>query len=259
MNTIPQTRVIALANQKGGVGKTTSTLNLGAALASRGRRVLLIDLDPQSNLTMGLGVNPYEERHTAYHVLHNAAEQSAAFAVMHVHECLDLIPATLDMAAAEIELAGAISRESLLRRALSEIKGDYNYILIDPPPSLGLFTLNALAAATEVLIPLQPQPYAMKGMGQLQKTIKHMRQVNGSLRIGGVLLTMVQHNNLNAALIDKIRASPLAALVYQTTIPQNVRLAESSASGKPIIEYDASSTGAAAYAALAEEIDHGAA
>jgi chromosome partitioning protein len=256
MPTIP--RIIALANQKGGVGKTTSTLNLGAALASRGRRVLLIDLDPQSNLTMGLGINPYEDRPTSYDVLHNAIERSAAFAVQPVRYNLWLIPSTLDMAAAEVELSGQIARESLLRKALGPLRRDYEYILIDPPPSLGLFTLNALAAATEVVIPLQPQPYALKGMMQLRKTIQRMKEVNSTLRLSGILVNQVQHNNLNAKLIEKLR-SQLGALVYETMIPQNVRVAESSASGKPIMEYDSNSAGAVAYSALAEEVDGGAA
>jgi chromosome partitioning protein len=249
------TRIIALANQKGGVGKTTTTLNLGAALAARGRRVLLIDLDPQSNLTMGLGFNPYDLQYTSYQVLHNA-DRSAAFAVQSVREHLDLIPATLDMAAAEVELVSSVARESLLRKALHPLRSSYEYILIDPPPSLGLFTLNALSTANEVLIPLQPQPYAMKGLVQLRKTITLIqRDVNPSLRIGGVLLTQVQRNNLAATLEEKLRSTQLGSLVYQTTIPQNVRLAESSASGKPVIEYDPTSAGASAYTALAEEVD----
>jgi chromosome partitioning protein len=255
---LPQTRIIALANQKGGVGKTTTTLNLGAALVERGRRVLLVDLDPQSNLTMGLGHNPYEMKYTAYQVLHNA-DRSAEFALQSVSEGLDLIPATLDMAAAEIELVSRVARESLLRKALHPLRERYDYILIDPPPSLGLFTMNALTAATEVIIPLQPQPYAMKGLVQLRKTITLIqRDVNPSLRIGGVLLTQMQRNNLAATLEGKLRSTALGPLVYQTTIPQNVRLAESSASGKPIMEYDRSCAGATAYIALAEEVDNGA-
>lgn len=249
------TRIIALANQKGGVGKTTTTLNLGAALAERGRRVLLVDLDPQSNLTMGMGLTPYEQTHTSYQVLLNA-DRSAGFAVQPVYEGLDLIPATLDMAAAEIELAGRVARESLLRKALYPLRNTYDYILIDPPPSLGLFTLNALAAATEVLIPLQPQPYAVKGLVQLRKTVTLIqRDVNPVLRISGVLFTQVQHTNLNAALEAKLRSTALGPLVYRTTIPQNVRLAESSASGKSVLEYDRSCAGALGYITLAEEVD----
>lgn len=255
MPTIP--RIIALANQKGGVGKTTSTLNLGAALAARGRRVLLIDLDPQSNLTIGLGLQPYEQKHTSYQVLLNS-EQGATFAVQQVRECLDLIPATLDMAAAEVELASRVARENLLRRALGELRHNYDYVLIDPPPSLGLFTLNALAAANEILIPLQPEPYAVRGLMQLRQTIDLIRRdVNTSLRIGGILFTQVQHNNLNAALEAKLRATALGQLAYQTTIPRNIRLAESTATGKSILEYDAACAGAIAYIALAEEVDSG--
>jgi chromosome partitioning protein len=251
------TRIIALANQKGGVGKTTTTLNLGAALAERGRRVLLIDLDPQSNLTMGLGLHPHELKHTSYQVLLNS-EQGAAFAVQSVREHLDLIPSQLDMAAAEVELAGRVAREILLRRALSELRHNYDYVLIDPPPSLGLFTLNALSAATEVLIPLQPEPYSVRGLMQLRQTIDIIRRdVNTSLRIGGILFTQVQRNNLNAALEARLRDTAMGKLVYQTTIPRNIRLAEATATGKSILEYDATCAGATAYVALAEEVDSG--
>jgi chromosome partitioning protein len=249
------TRVIALANQKGGVGKTTTTLNLGAALADRGRRVLLIDFDPQSNLTMGFGLNPYEQEHTAYQVLLNP-EQGAGFAVQPVREYIDLIPATLDMAAAEVELMMSIARESLLRKALHSLRNNYNYVLIDPPPSLGLFTLNALVAATEVIIPIQAHPYALKGLMQLQKTIKLVQKdINPKLRISGVVLTQMQRNNLAATLEGKLRSSALGRIVFHTTVPQNVRLTESSASGKPILEYDRSCAGAVAYLGLAEEVE----
>ncbi|NJO07320.1 MAG: ParA family protein [Chloroflexaceae bacterium] len=251
------TRIIALANQKGGVGKTTTTLNLGAALAERGRRVLLIDLDPQSNLTMGLGLNPYEQDATAYQVLLNA-DRGAGFAVQPVREQLDLIPATLDMAAAEVELMMSLARESMLRKALHPLRNNYDYILIDPPPSLGLFTLNALVAATEVLIPLQPHPYALKGLTQLRQTITLIQKdVNPGLQIGGILFTQVQRNNLAVTLEERLRGSALGTLVYRTTIPQNVRITESSASGLPVIEYDRSCAGATAYLELAEEVDSG--
>jgi chromosome partitioning protein len=251
------THVIALANQKGGVGKTTTTLNLGAALAERGHRVLLVDLDPQSNLTMGLGVNPYEQTYTTYQVLHNA-DRSAAFAVQSIRDRIDMIPATLDMAAAEIELVAQIGRESLLRKALHPIRAEYDYILIDPPPSLGLFTLNALTAASGVLIPLQAHPYAVKGLVQLRKTVELIRKdINPNLKLQGILLTQMQRNNLAATLEDRLRSTGLGSLVYQTTIPQNIRLAESSASGKTILEYDPACAGAQAYTALAEEVDSG--
>ncbi|MEI6180899.1 MAG: ParA family protein [Chloroflexales bacterium] len=249
-------RIQALANQKGGVAKTTTCLNLGAALAARGRRVLLVDLDPQANLTLGLGVDPYAEQATTYEVLLNP-ERGAAFAVQHIAERLDLIPATLDMAAAELELAGKIGRELLMREALAPLRDAYDYILIDPPPSLGLFTLNALVAADEVIIPLQVHIYALRGLVQLQKTVKLVQKLNPGLHIGGIVCTMVdRRNNLSVAVEGEIRER-FGDLVYTTVIPQNIRLAEAPASGTPISTYDPTSTGAKAYAALAEEVDRG--
>jgi chromosome partitioning protein len=248
------TRVIALANQKGGVGKTTTTQNLGAALAQCGRRVLLVDLDPQSNLTMGWGLNPNEQEHTSYEVLLNP-DQSAAFAIQPVRERLDLIPATLDMAAAELELAGKIGRETLLRKALAPLRHQYDYILIDPPPSLGLCTLNALAAATEVLIPLQTEGYAMKGMAQLQHTITLMQEINPVLEIGGILCTMVDRRQRMVQTIEDRIRELYGDLVYQTVIPENVKLKEAPVSGQPVLETDPGSAGALAYLELAEEVD----
>lgn len=248
-------RIIALANQKGGVAKTTTCLNLGAALAALGRRVLLIDLDPQANLTLGLGLDPYQQQITTYDVLLNP-ERGVGIAIQQVGE-LSLAPATIDMAAAELELAGKIGRETLLREALSPASNGYDYVLIDPPPSLGLFTLNALVAASEVLIPLQVHIYAMRGISQLQRTVTLVRKLNPELHIGGILCTMVdRRNNLSVAVEQEIREK-FADLVYQTVIPMNIKLAEAPASGTPILTYDPSSTGARAYAALAEEIDHG--
>jgi chromosome partitioning protein len=248
------TRIIALANQKGGVGKTTTTLNLGAALAERGRRVLMIDLDPQSNLTIGFGLNPHEQEHTSYDVLHNPTH-SPDFAVQHISEHLSLMPATLEMAAAELELAGQIGREFLLRDALSHSSRRYDYILIDSPPSLGLFTLNALVTATEVLIPVQLEVYALKGLAQLQQTITLVQRINPRLEIGGILCTMVdRRKNLSVGVESRVREL-FGSLVYQAIIPDNVRLAEAPGAGQPIIEYDSSSAGAQAYRALAKEID----
>lgn len=248
-------RIIALANQKGGVAKTTTCLNLGAALAARGRKVLLIDLDPQANLTLGLGLDPYTQEMTTYEVLLNP-ERGAHFAVQTINERLDLIPATIDMAAAEMELSGRIGRELLLREALTPLRDDYDYILIDPPPSLGLFTLNALVAANEVIIPLQVHIYALRGMQQLQKTIGLVRKINMELHISGIVCTMVdRRNNLSVAVENEIREK-YPDLVYQTIIPQNIRLAEAPASGTSILDYDSHSAGAKSYAALAEEVDH---
>lgn len=249
------TRIIALANQKGGVGKTTTTQNLGAALGQRGRRVLLIDLDPQSNLTMGWGLNPNEQEHTSYDVLLNP-ERGAGFAVQSMRDHVDLIPATLDMAAADLELAGKIGRETLLRKALAPLRNRYDYILIDPPPSLGLCTLNALAAASEVLIPLQTEVYALKGMAQLQRTIMLMQDINPFLEIGGVLCTMVDRRQRMVQTIEERIRSMYGDLVYKTVIPENVKLKEAPLAGQPVIETDPTSVGASAYLELAEEIDN---
>lgn len=249
------TRIIALANQKGGVGKTTTALNLGATLAARTRRVLLIDLDPQSNLTIGLGVNPYEQTATSYQVLLNPTH-GAGFAVQALKHGLHLIPSTRDMAAAELELAGKVGRELLLHEALTTVQHNYDYVLIDSPPSLGLFTLNALGAATEVLIPLQVEFYALHGTAQLQDVIRMMQKINPALRLGGILCTMVDRRTSLSQEIEENVRQRFGDLVYRTTIPKNVRLAEAPASGQPITIYDPNSLGARAYTALAEEILH---
>jgi len=249
-------RIISVANQKGGVGKTTTCINLGAALAARGRRVLLVDTDPQSNLTIGLGLNPYDQQATTYEVFLNP-ERGAGFAIQPLAYGVDVIPATIEMAAAEMELAGRIGRESLLREALQPCMDAYDYILLDPPPSLGLFTLNALVAANEVLIPLQVQIYALRGLAQLQQTITLVQKLNPGLRIGGVVCTMVDRRNNLSTVVEQDIRTRFGDVVYQTVIPQNIRLAEAPGSGLPILQYDATSAGALAYSALAEEVDHG--
>jgi chromosome partitioning protein len=176
--------VIALAMQKGGVGKTTTTLNLGVALAERGRRVLLIDADPQANLTQGLGVDPSTLEYSVYEVLLNP-ERGTSFATIPTGAQVDLVPSSLELAGAELELAGKVGRELLLRKALRATRDAYDYILVDPPPSLGLFSLNALAAAEYVLVPLQLHAYALKAMPQLEATIDMVKEINPGLGIGG--------------------------------------------------------------------------
>lgn len=251
-------RVIALANQKGGVGKTTTAINLAEALCELGARVLFVDIDPQANGTMGLGLDPYAQEYTIYEVLLNP-ERGGGFAVQNVRERLDCIPSTLDLSAAELELAGKIGREMLLREALAPLLDGYDYILIDPPPSLGLFTLNALVAAEEVLIPLQVHIYALKGLAQLQRTVELVRKLNPGLRIGGVVCTWTDSRNNLSRTVERQARERLGELVYRTTIPVNVRLAEAPASGTPIQVYDPNSSGARAYRALAQEVHHGAA
>ncbi len=245
---------LALAMQKGGVGKTTTALSLGVALARRGARVLLIDIDPQANLTQGLGVDPAELEYSIYEVLLNP-EQGAGFATLSTDAGVDLVPSTLDLAGAELELAGKVGRELLLREALAATRNQYDYILIDPPPSLGLFTLNALAAADAVIVPLQTHAYAFKAMPKLESTIGLVRKLNSSLAIGGIVCTLAdRRTNLSQVVETQIRQT-YGELVFKTTIPTNTKLAEAPAAGTPIATYAPDSAGARAYAALAEEVE----
>lgn len=247
-------RVFALAMQKGGVGKTTTALSLGAILAARGRRVLLIDCDPQANLTQGLGVDPSEQEYSVYEVLLNP-EQGTSFATLATRAGVDLIPAALSLAGAELELAGRVGRELLLRKALRAARTEYDYIFLDPPPSLGLFSLNALTAADFVLVPLQLHAYALKAMPQLETTIDLVREINPGLKIGGIICTLAdRRTNLSQEIEDQVRAQ-YGDLVFQTVIPINVKLAEAPTTGTPISSYAPASAGALAYAALAEELE----
>jgi len=248
------TCVLAFAMQKGGVGKTTTALSLGVALARRGARALLVDIDPQANLTQGLGVDPAAVEYSIYEVLLNP-DQGAGFAVLTTAFGVDLIPSTLDLAGAELELAGKVGRELLLREALAPIRDRYDYILLDPPPSLGLFTLNALAAADAVMVPLQTHAYAFKAMPKLEATIALVRKLNPRLAIGGIVCTMAdRRTNLSQVVEAQIRAA-YGDLVFRTVIPLNTKLAEAPAAGAPIADYAPSSAGALAYAALAEEVE----
>lgn len=245
--------IIATAMQKGGVGKTTTTLALGAELARCGARVLLCDLDPQSSLTEGLGIDPGTLQRSIYDVLlHPQADPS--FATIHTAYGLDLLPATLALAGAELTFAGRFGRELLLRTALTQVRGAYDYILIDSPPSLGLFTVNALVAADVLLIPLQAHVYALNAMAQLETTIAMVRQLNPQLTIGGIVVTMVDKRTSVNAAIEQAARGRYGNLVFQTTIPMNTKIVEAPAAGQPITVYAAESTGAAAYRALAEEV-----
>lgn len=245
---------LSFAMQKGGVGKTTTTLNLGVVLAKREARVLLIDLDPQANLTMGLGVNFDEVEYSVYEVLLNP-EQGAGFATVTVEAGVDLIPSTLALAGAELELAGKVGREMLLRKALRPVQDSYDYILIDSPPSLGLFTLNALAAANAVIVPLQVHAFAFKAMPQLEATVELIRDLNPELEIGGIVCTLVdRRTNLSRVVEDRIR-DQYGELVFRTVIPFNIKLAEAPAASEPIIRYAPDSAGSVAYTMLAQEVE----
>ncbi len=248
-------RVIAIANQKGGVGKTTTAINLGASLAVAEKKTLVVDIDPQGNATSGLGLERRDARHTVYDVL--IGERSADQAVTSsVHfPTLDLIPSTRDLVGAEIGLVEAPSRETILRRALATVREQYDYILVDCPPSLGLLTLNTLTAADSVLIPIQCEFYALEGLSQLLNTIRLVQKgLNPSLDIEGVLLTMYDRRlNLSKQVASEAREY-FGAKVYRTAIPRNVRLAEAPSFGQPIVLYDVLSQGAQAYLQLAKEV-----
>lgn len=251
-------RVIAIANQKGGVAKTTTAINLGACLARLGKRVLLVDNDPQGNASSGLGINRLKTDRCIYDVLINNIPMESVIVPTDV-ENLDIVPATIQLAGAEIELVAAISRETKLKKALQPVKDRYDYILLDCPPSLGLLTLNALTAADSVLIPIQCEYYALEGLGQLMNTVQLVKKhLNGELDLEGVVCTMFDaRTNLSIQVVEEVKEHFKDKLM-KTIIPRNVRLSEAPSHGQPIITYDPRSKGAEVYMELAKEvISHG--
>ena len=272
-------RTFVIANQKGGVGKTTTTINLSSYLAEAGKKVLIIDLDPQANATSGVGFSFPDDEDTAeitddapnfredsnetkansdasrksiYEVLIGKAKISETFVSTNINN-LFIVPAHLSLAGSEIELVNSMSRETILDKAIQQIKEQYDYIFIDCPPSLGILTINALVAADNVIIPVQAEYFALEGLGQLIETIKLVKSINPSLELGGVLLTMYDsRTKLSEQVADEVRKF-FPEEVFNAVIPRNVRLSEAPSHGQPISVYDSGSTGAKAYKALAKE------
>jgi chromosome partitioning protein len=247
-------RILAVVNQKGGVGKTTTAVNLAAALAQAGKRVLLVDLDPQGNATMGSGIDKRTVSRTVYHALLGLGELSA-IRTRAEKGGYDLVPANRDLAGAEVELVDLPNRETRLRAALERVASEYDFILIDCPPSLSLLTLNGLAAAERVLIPMQCEYYALEGLSDLVGTIKRVRaNLNPNLEIGGLVRTMFDPRNTLSLQVSRELETHFGSKVYRTVVPRNVRLAEAPSYGVPAVLWDASSKGAQAYVALAGEV-----
>ncbi|PJE31292.1 Chromosome partitioning protein ParA [Pseudooceanicola marinus] len=250
-------RIVAIANQKGGVGKTTTAINLGAALAEQGQRVLLIDIDPQGNASTGLGVEPDDRTYTSYELMLDDAQLDQIIMQSDVQN-LDIVPATVDLSSADIELIANEKRSFLLHDALRQPAMNdlnYDYILIDCPPSLNLLTVNAMVAAHSVLVPLQSEFFALEGLSQLMLTIREVRQsANPNLRIEGIVLTMYDSRNNLSQQVEEDARENLGDLVFRTIIPRNVRVSEAPSFSVPVLEFDTMSKGAAAYRALASEL-----
>ena len=257
-------RIIAFMNQKGGVGKTTTTVNLGAALAELGKRVCLIDLDPQAHLTINYGIEPSAQLVTVYNML--VEGKSFLEAVQKMDERVAVVPSSIDLAGAEIEMVSVLGREMILKKRLEMAEHDFDFILLDCPPSLGLLTVNALAAATEVIIPMQPHFLALQGVGKLLETVALVnKRMNPRLKVSGIVLTMFDAqtklsnevvNDLNS-FIEQAKGQPLPwadAKIFKSKVRRNIKLAESPSFGQTILRYEPNSNGAADYRALAKEV-----
>jgi chromosome partitioning protein len=248
------TKIIAICNQKGGTGKTTTAVNLSTALALTNQKVLIIDIDPQGNATSGLGIDKHSLKHSVYHVLiQNVPIENTVLATQIKN--LDIVPSNLELTGAEIELVGYVARENRLNKSLEAIKNRYDFVIIDCPPSLGLLTLNSLMAAGSVMIPIQCEYYALEGVTLLLKTINLVRErLNPNLQIEGVVLTMADfRTNLTNEVINEIK-NYFKEKVYRSVVPRNIRLSEAPGFGKPILLYDRTSSGAKSYLDLAHEL-----
>ncbi|MEI3175964.1 MAG: AAA family ATPase [Lachnospiraceae bacterium] len=247
-------RIIAIANQKGGVGKTTTAINLSACLAEAGKKVLTIDLDPQGNTTSGLGVNKAEQEHTTYELLIGEDPVEACL-LKEVLPNLDMLPSNINLSGAEIEMIGIEQKEFVLKKEIDKIRDQYDFVIIDCPPSLNMLTVNAMTTADTVLVPIQCEYYALEGLSQLIHTINLVKQrLNPVLELEGVVFTMYDaRTNLSLQVVENVKSS-LKNTVYKTIIPRNVRLAEAPSHGMPITLYDTRSAGAESYRLLAEEV-----
>ena len=249
-------RVIAVANQKGGVGKTTTAINLSACLAEKGQKVLAIDMDPQGNMTSGLGIDKDEVEKNIYDLMIGQVGVEEVLQKEAI-ENLDIIPTSIDLSAAEIELIGVDDKEFIIRNAIAPIKDNYDYIIIDCPPSLSMLTINAMTTADSVLVPIQCEYYALEGLSQLIHTVELVKErLNPILKIEGVVFTMYDaRTNLSLQVVENVKDN-LDQTIYKTIIPRNIRLAEAPSHGLPINLYDPRSTGAESYMLLADEVIH---
>jgi chromosome partitioning protein len=248
-------RVISLANQKGGVGKTTTTINLGAALAEHEKRVLLVDFDPQGALSVGMGINPLSLDFTVYNVLLDRTLEPASAIMKTATPGVDLLPSNIDLSAAEVVLVSEVAREQALKRALSSIKHDYDYVLIDCQPSLGLLTVNALTASDTVIIPLECEYFALRGMALLLDTLDKVRdRLNPELELQGIVLTLFDGRTLHAKEVLERVKEAFGPKLFRTVIPKTIRFAEAPVAGEPILTYASDSKGSGAYRDLAKEV-----